>query len=409
MIDEQGESVTEAVAGGKYRLFCPQTPFYAEAGGQVGDRGEIRWQGGRFAVKNTRAAAAGLVLHEGVLEEGTLAPGTPVELCVTDDRRLATMRNHTATHLLQAAMKEVLGDHVKQAGSLVNEERLRFDFTHFSPLSSAEIRAIEELVNREIRANTAVDTAVLAREEAIAQGATALFGEKYGDEVRVVSIGRFSKELCGGTHVRATGDIGLFKIISEGGIAAGVRRIEAMTGAGALAHVQDMTATAAQVADLLSGPFAEAPQRIEALFARQKELEKELAGLAASRAMSDLDSLLAAAEDVSGIQVIAGKIPLDSAKTLREVGDRVRDRMGSGVAVLGGEINGKAALLALVSKDLTGRIKAGPLVAEVAAIVGGKGGGRPDMAQAGGPMVDKLDEAVAAVPGIVANLSGEEK
>jgi alanyl-tRNA synthetase len=319
------------------------------------------------------------------------------------------MRNHTATHLLQAAMKEVLGDHVNQAGSLVNEERLRFDFTHFSPLSGAEIRAIEELVNREIRANTAVDTAVLAREEAIAQGATALFGEKYGDEVRVVSIGRFSKELCGGTHVRATGDIGLFKIISEGGIAAGVRRIEAMTGAGALAHVQDMAAPAAQVADFLSGPFAEAPQRIEALFARQKELEKELAGLAASRAMSDLDSLLAAAEDVSGIQVIAGKIPLDSAKTLREVGDRVRDRMGSGVAVLGGEINGKAALLALVSKDLTGRIKAGPLVAEVAAIVGGKGGGRPDMAQAGGPMVDKLDEAVAAVPGIVANLSGEEK
>ena len=409
IIDEQGESVTEVVAGGKYRLFCPQTPFYAEAGGQVGDRGEIRWQGGRFAVENTRAAAAGLVLHEGVLEEGTLAPGTPVELCVTDDRRLATMRNHTATHLLQAAMKEVLGDHVKQAGSLVNEERLRFDFTHFSPLSSAEIRAIEELVNREIRANTAVDTAVLAREEAIAQGATALFGEKYGDEVRVVSIGRFSKELCGGTHVRATGDIGLFKIISEGGIAAGVRRIEAMTGAGALAHVQDVAATAAQVADFLSGPFAEAPQRIEALFARQKELEKELAGLASSRAMSDLDSLLAGADDVSGIQVIAGKIPLDSAKTLREVGDRVRDRMGSGVAVLGGEINGKAALLALVSKDLIGRIKAGPLVAEVAAIVGGKGGGRPDMAQAGGPMVDKLDEAVAAVPGIVANLSGEEK
>ncbi len=406
IIDENGALVNEAEIGKQYRLFCPLTPFYAESGGQIGDRGTISWEGGRFQVKNTNTVADGLVLHEGVVLEGTLQVGREVQLAVTDNLRTATALNHTATHLLQAAMKQVLGDHIKQAGSLVNADRLRFDFTHFSPVTAEEILAIEQLVNDEIRRNVPVQTDVLAKEAAIAEGATALFGEKYGSEVRVVSIEGFSKELCGGTHAMATGDIGLFKIISETGIAAGVRRIEAITGSTAVSYVQRLAGGAEAVAGLLSGPFKEAPARIIALLKKQKELEKEIASLAASRALSDLDQLFAGAVDIHGVKVIAGQIPLDSAKTLREIGDKVRDAMGSGIAVLGGEINGKAALLALVSKDLTGKIKAGQLVAGVAAIVGGKGGGRPDMAQAGGNMPDKLGEAIKAVPIIVADFLG---
>jgi alanyl-tRNA synthetase len=355
-------------------------------------------------VTATNAVADGFVLHEGEVLEGVLRVGEEVQLAVTDNLRTATALNHTATHLLQAAMKQVLGDHIKQAGSLVNSDRLRFDFTHFSPVTAEEIRVIERLVNDEIRENIPVRTAVLAKEAAIAEGATALFGEKYGSEVRVVSIEGFSKELCGGTHAGATGDIGLFKIVSESGIAAGVRRIEAITGPAAVSYVQQLASGADAVAGLLSGPFAEAPSKITVLLKKQKELEREIASLASSRALSDLDGLLHGAVEVGGIKVVTGKIVLDSAKTLREVGDNVRDKMGSGVAVLGGEINGKVALLALVSKDLTAKIKAGQLVAKVAAIVGGKGGGRPDMAQAGGSMPDKLDEAMTAAPRIVAEM-----
>jgi alanyl-tRNA synthetase len=406
IIDEKGALVEQAEIGKQYRLFCPLTPFYAESGGQVGDQGTISWDGGHFQVTNTKASGDGLVLHEGEVVEGALQVGREVRLAVTDNLRTATALNHTATHLLQAAMKQVLGDHIKQAGSLVNADRLRFDFTHFSPVTAEEILAIEQLVNDEIRKNVPVRTDVLAKEAAIAEGATALFGEKYGSEVRVVSIEGFSKELCGGTHAGATGDIGLFKIISETGIAAGVRRIEAITGPAAVSYVQRLASGAEAVAGLLSGPFAEAPARITALLKKQKELEREIAALAASRALSDLDQLFAGAVAINGVKVIAGQIPLDSAKTLREIGDKVRDTMGSGIAVLGGEINGKAALLALVSKDLTGRIKAGQLVARVAAIVGGKGGGRPDMAQAGGPMPDKLAEAIKAVPDIVTDFLG---
>jgi alanyl-tRNA synthetase len=321
-----------------------------------------------------------------------------------DEQRTATALNHTGTHLLHAAMKQLLGSHVKQAGSLVRADRLRFDFTHFSPVTAEEIRAIEQLVNQEIRRNTPVQTAVLAKEQAIAEGATALFGEKYGDEVRVVSIPGFSKELCGGTHTAATGDIGLFKIVSETGIAAGVRRIEAVTGQAAVDWLQKLAAQADELGKMLSGSFDDALVKVPNLLKRQKELEKELAALSAAAAASDLDSLLAGAVEINGIKVISGPLKLDSAKTLREVGDKVRDKMGSGAALLGGEVDGKAALLAIVSKDLTGKIKAGEIVKAAAAIVGGKGGGRPDMAQAGGPMADKLPEAVKAMPKIVAEL-----
>ncbi len=407
IIDEQGNLVTEVEAGTEVQVYCPQTPFYAESGGQLGDCGIISWKGGSFAVQETKAAAEGLVLHTGTVSEGTLTSGQQVILQV-DESRTATALNHTATHLLHAAMKEILGDHVKQAGSLVRSDRLRFDFTHFSPVSSDEIRAIEQLVNREIRRNTPVETAVLSKDEAIADGATALFGEKYGEEVRVVSIPDFSKELCGGTHTGATGDIGLFKIISESGIAAGVRRIEAVTGQAAVEWLQRLAVQADAVGQLLSsGSFDDVHAKVGALLQRQKELEKEIAALNASMALGDLDALLAGAVEVEGIRLICGQLTLDSPKTLREIGDKVRDKLESGVAVLGGEFGGKAALLALVSKDLTGRIKAGQLVNEVAAVVGGKGGGRPDMAQAGGPMADKLPEAVQSVPGIVSRLLEE--
>ncbi|MDD3619256.1 MAG: DHHA1 domain-containing protein, partial [Desulfobulbaceae bacterium] len=303
-----------------------------------------------------------------------------------------------------AAMKRILGDHVKQAGSLVEEERLRFDFTHFSPLAGEEIRAIEEAVNAKIRENIPVATAVQNRDQAIAEGATALFGEKYGDEVRVVSVGDFSKELCGGTHVKATGEIGFFKIIAETGIAAGVRRIEAVTGARAVAWVQDMVDRSNEVAAALGAPLPAAADKIRSLLRQQKELEKKVAGLTARLALADMDQLLRQAVEVDGVRVVAAELPLDSPKTLREIGDRVRDAMGSGVAVLGGVLNGKAALLALVSKDLTGRIKAGEVVNGAAKIVGGKGGGRPDMAQAGGPRGDKVSEAIRRVPDVVRHI-----
>ncbi|MCI5193143.1 MAG: alanine--tRNA ligase [Candidatus Electrothrix sp. AU1_5] len=406
IIGVQGNLIQEAVAGAEVQIYCPQTPFYAESGGQVGDCGTISWEGGSFTVQKTKAAAEGLVLHAGTINEGRLTSGQQVSLQV-DEQRTATALNHTATHLLHAAMKEILGEHVKQAGSLVRADRLRFDFTHFSPVTADEIRAIEQVVNQEIRRNSPVQTEVLTKEAAIADGATALFGEKYGDEVRVVSIPDFSKELCGGTHTRATGDIGLFKIISESGIAAGVRRIEAVTGKAALEWLQNLTEQADGLGQLLAGSFDDAQTKVKALLQRQKELEKEIAALNASKALGGLDDLLAGAVDANGVQLICGQLPLDSPKTLREIGDKVRDKMTSGVAVLGGEFGGKAALLALVSKDLTNRIKAGQLVKEVAALVGGKGGGRPDMAQAGGPMADKLPEAMQAVPGIVRSLLGE--
>ncbi len=407
ILDNQGSLASRADLGAVVQVFCPQSPFYAESGGQVGDSGTITWPEGTLTVHSTKAAAEGVILHSGTVTAGSLTLGQQVHLQVDASRR-ATALNHTATHLLHAAMQQILGSHVKQAGSLVRSDRLRFDFTHFSPVSAEEIRAIENLVNQEIRRNSPVQTAVLAKEQALVEGATALFGEKYGDEVRVVSIPGFSKELCGGTHTQATGDIGLFKILSENGIAAGVRRIEAVTGQAALDWLHKLTAQAEDLGRLLSGSFEDAVMKVPTLLKRQKDLEKELAALSAAAAVADLDSLLAGAVEVGGIKVISGLLMLDSPKTLRDVGDKVRDKMGRAVALLGGEFDGKAALLALVSKDLTQTIKAGALVSAAAALVGGKGGGRPDMAQAGGPMADKLPGAIKAVPELVARLLEEK-
>ncbi len=404
LLDQDGNICEKIRAGNSGQLFVSSTPFYAESGGQSGDRGEVSWDNGKARITATASEGEGMILHAVLVNTGTLKIADTVELQVTASERADSAANHTATHLLQAALKELLGDHIKQAGSQVTPHRLRFDFTHFSQLTGEEKEKIETRVNEKIRANIRTETALLSKEQAIEQGATALFGEKYGDSVRVVSLDTYSKELCGGTHVPATGSIGLFQIVSEGGIAAGVRRIEALTGRAAVQYIQEQARREHELCEFLNTQPANLLSKFENLLASNKQLEKQVSQLSTQLASSDLGDLLANATEVEGVTVVSAVIPLDSPKTLREVGDRLRDDMQSGVAVLGGEINGKAALLAIVSKDLSKRIKAGELVNKVAAMVGGKGGGRPDMAQAGGSMPDKLQEAISAVNEHVKNL-----
>lgn len=405
LLNMAGERVAKLSSGESGRLCVDRTPFYAESGGQIGDCGELTWAGGRAKVTGTSVEGEKILLHAIEIETGELAEGTDVTMFVEKNRRQAIAAHHSATHLLQAALRNVLGDHIKQAGSLVGPDRLRFDFTHFSPLAIEEIEAIEYLVNEKIWQNAPVATQILAKEDAIKDGATALFGEKYEENVRVVSMADFSKELCGGTHVQATGEIGVFKIQSEGGIASGVRRIEALAGRAAFAEMQSLVRRERQTGALLNaGTSEEIVGKVESLVKHVKSMEKQVADLSKQLASSDLDTVFKNAVEIDGLKVIGAEIPLDSPKTLRDVGDKVRDSLGSGVAVLGGSINGKAALLAIVSSDLTSRIKAGELVNSIAKIVGGKGGGRPDMAQAGGPMVDKLSEAIRSVPKVVRSL-----
>ncbi len=407
LVNEQGDAVEVLHAKEKGQIVVNETPFYAEAGGQLGDSGTCSWNLGKAEITDTRAEGA-LILHSAAVLDGTLAVGEKVSLQIAASRRRDTASNHSATHLLHAALRDTLGAHVKQAGSLVGSDRLRFDFTHFSPLTGDELRSIEEAVNGKIRENIAAETKVVDKEQAVAEGATALFGEKYDDDVRVVTFADYSKELCGGTHVQRTGEIGYFKILSETGIAAGVRRIEAATGSESSRLIGELFAWQEKLMALLGGKPADLSTKVESLLQQQKVLEKQVAALSRQLASADLDALVRDAVDVDGISVVAAKIPLDSAGTLREMGDRIRDRLGSGVAVLGGVIGGKAALLAVISKDLTGRITAGELVNRCAKIVGGKGGGRPDMAQAGGTMVDKLDEAIGAVEKNVREIVGIE-
>ena len=401
LLDHAGESVLKAIQGESVSIFCPETPFYAEAGGQVGDQGKITGQNGKAKVLDTVVVADGIILHEAEITEGSLSIDDKVELKVLEGRRQRIASNHSATHVLHAAMKSVLGDHVKQSGSLVTPERLRFDFTHFSPITQEELGTIENLANEEIRANAPLDTEMLEKEEAIKSGAVALFGEKYGDKVRVISIGNFSKELCGGTHVRATGEIGLLKITAETSIAAGVRRIEAVTGPAAINIFQAREKQLAELASLLKVPAENLGAKIEKLLSAQKELEKKVSRLTAKLTLGDIDGIINSAKMVGDTKVVVSRVALDSPKTLREMGDKIRDKLGSGIVVLGGEYQGKAALLAMVTKDLTGTYKAGNIIKEVSALVGGRGGGRPDMAQAGGPNPDKLNDALGAVYDII--------
>ncbi len=406
IIGPDGELVDAAKAGDEVAFVCAGTPFYAESGGQCGDQGILASGNGEARIVDTVKIGSGIFLHKGTMTTGQINKGETITLTVDSQRRRAICANHTATHLLQAALVEVLGDHVKQSGSLVTADRLRFDFTNFSPMTAEEIAQVEAIVNEQIRLNTAMTTEHLTKDEAMAAGATALFGEKYDDTVRVVSVADYSKELCGGTHVRATGEIGLVKIVAETGIAAGVRRIEAISGEKALAQFQQDEKVLAQVGEMLKSQPEELTEKLDKLLARQKELEKEISQLNAKLSLSSLDSILEGGKEVAGVKVITATITLDSPKTMREIGDKIRDKMGSAIAVLGGELNGKVSLLTIVSKDLTKQFQAGNIVKEVAAIVGGGGGGRPDMAQAGGTMVDKLPEALGAVPDIVSKMAG---
>ncbi len=375
-----------------------RTPFYAESGGQVGDRGRLAANEARFEVAETRKqGAAGAFAHIGRALQGRLCVGAEVNAEVDAEARRETARNHSATHLLHAALRQVLGSHVQQKGSLVNPAHLRFDFSHFEAIDRERLEAVEALVNARIRDNLAVETRIMGLAEAKALGAMALFGEKYGERVRVLRMGDFSTELCGGTHVRATGDIGLFKIVSEGGVAAGVRRIEAVTGGRAVALMQAEARALAGVASRLKGPALEAPQRLDQVLARERGLEKELERLKARLASAAGSDLTARAKDLGGVRVLAARLDGADPKTLRTTLDQLKNRLGSAVILLATVRDGKVALAAGVTPDLTDRCKAGDLVKAAAARVGGRGGGRPDMAQAGGGDPDGLPAALALV------------
>ncbi len=394
MLVQDGREVPKADAGQKVEIVTTLTPFYGESGGQMGDQGTISGDNVEIAVVSTVKDPTGLIIHKGTVQSGAVEKGQTVTLAVDESKRKATQRNHTATHLLHAALRKVLGDHVKQAGSLVSPERLRFDFTHFAQVDALDLDRLEAVVNDRIRANMPVTTEEMDAEQALRSGATALFEEKYGDRVRVVSLADFSMELCGGTHAGRTGDIGLFKIVTETSVASGVRRIEALTGDAALNYVQEASRTAQQIGQLLRVKSEEVTQRVQQLLSSQKGLEKEIeklkASLADSKAQADDD----APRTINGVSVVVKKVSIDKPAALRDLADRFKDRIKSGIVVLGSEANGKALIIVIVTKDLEKRFHAGQMVKEIAAVVGGGGGGRPDMAQAGGSKPENLDQAL---------------
>jgi len=395
-----GVPVAEIKHGQAGVVVLEATPFYAESGGQVGDSGRLHSGSAHFAVADTQKIKADVYGHHGQLEAGTLAVGDHVLAEVDEARRAAIARHHSATHLLHLALREVLGAHVQQKGSLVTPERTRFDFAHHAPLTPAECVAIEAQVNAQILANQPTEARLMDLERAQQSGALMLFGEKYGETVRVLDIGS-SRELCGGTHVRATGDIGLFKIVAEGGVAAGVRRIEAVTGAHALAYLQQLEAQAGAAAEALKAPVAELLPRLHAVLEQVRALEKELAALKGKLAAAQGDELLAQAVQVGAVKVLAASLQGADAKALRETLDRLKARLGSAVIVLAAVEGGKVQLAAGVTPDCMARLKAGELVNFVAQQVGGKGGGKPDLAMAGGTDAAAVPQALASVAGWV--------
>jgi len=392
---KEGMSVQKLTAGEEGVVVLDRTPFYAESGGQVGDCGYLAAEGVRFDVRDTTKAGAAF-LHHGVLDSGSLEVGAQIEAVVDDSVRQSTALNHSATHLLHAALRKLLGEHVSQKGSLVDSQRLRFDFSHFEAIRPEQIKALEDLVNAEIRRNTAVEIEETDIDTAKSKGAMALFGEKYGDTVRVLSMGSgFSVELCGGTHVARTGDIGLFKIISEGGVAAGVRRIEAVTGAAALAYLNQAEEQLREAAGLVKGSRDNLLDKLAGVLERNRQLEKELEQLKAKAASAAGDDLAGSAIDVGGVRVLAARLDGLDGKALLALVDQLKNKLGSAVILLGGAQEDKVVLVAGVTQDLTTRFKAGELMKQAAAAVGGKGGGRPDMAQGGGTDVGALDDALA--------------
>ena len=397
----EGTPVSVLNAGESGVIVLESTPFYAESGGQVGDQGVISAGSSRFAVQDTQKIKADVFGHHGVLAEGSLKVGDAVQAQVDTDLRAATMRNHSVTHIMHKALHTVLGEHVQQKGSLVNAERTRFDFTHNAPVTAAQIAQIEALVNAEILANTATAARVMDIEAAKATGAMMLFGEKYGETVRVLDIGT-SRELCGGTHVQRTGDIGLFKIVAESGVAAGVRRVEAVTGLNALTYLQGLEATVDAAASTLKAPTAELTTRIVSTLEQIKTLEKEVAQLKGKLASSQGDELLGQAVEVQGVKILAAQLEGADAKTLRDTLDKLKDKLKSAAIVLAAVDGDKVQLAAGVTPDTLGKVKAGELVNFVAQQVGGKGGGKPDMAMAGGTQPAALPQALASVQAWVA-------
>jgi alanyl-tRNA synthetase len=392
-----GQAADKLANGEEGLLVLDRTPFYAESGGQVGDHGTLVVGDAKLTVLDTQKQGEAF-LHRVSVLAGTVAVGDSVEAQVDETRRRDTACNHSATHLLHAALRQVLGEHVTQKGSLVNAERLRFDFSHFDAVTPEQLAEIENLVNEQIRANLAVETRLMSQEEAMASGAMALFGEKYGDTVRVLSMGDFSVELCGGTHVERTGDIGLFKIVSEGGVAAGVRRIEAVSGAGALAWVNEGERSLTQVASLVKGSREDFVAKVEQLVDKYRALEKDIERLKARLASSQGGDLASQAVDIDGIKVLAAKLEGADPKSLRDTVDQLKNKLGSAAVVLATVSDDKVSLAAGVTADQTDRVKAGDLVNMVAQQVGGKGGGRPDMAMAGGKDPAGLDTALQGVP-----------
>lgn len=398
-----GKEVEEAQAGQQVELVFERTPFYGESGGQVGDcgRATVGERGVEVEIHNTTKPLRDFIVHHGTVKRGTVHHEMTMHLSIDVERREAIRKNHTATHLLHAALRQILGDHVKQAGSLVAPDRLRFDFTHFARLAPRELDRIEALVNEHIWANLAVDTQVMALDEAIAGGAMALFGEKYEEEVRTVEVPGFSKELCGGTHVRATGDIGAFLLTYEGGTGAGVRRIEALTGPGAYERMKRNERLLEDVQQLLKAQPGEEIDKLQRLLAQQRELERQLEALKMRLATAQTQDYFSQVHEVAGMKTLALHLENFDRKALRSFVDTAKERLGSGIVVAGSIEDSKVVLVAGVTKDLTGRISAGAILEKVAALVGGKGGGRPDMAQGGGTEADKLPTAIAQVPEVI--------
>ena len=402
---KEGQSVTSLNEGDEGVVVLDRTPFYAESGGQVGDCGYLQAGAARFDVRDT-TKTGGAFLHHGVVAAGGLKVGETVEAHVDADVRHATSLNHSATHLLHAALRQVLGEHVQQKGSLVDSQRMRFDFSHFEAIKPEQIKALEDIVNAEIRKNTPVETEETDIETAKQKGAMALFGEKYGDSVRVLSMGGdFSVELCGGIHAQRTGDIGLMKITSEGGVASGVRRIEAVTGAAALAYLNAAEEQLKEVASLVKGSRDNLVDKLSAVLERNRQLEKQLEQLQAKAASAAGDDLSSSAVDVKGVNVLAARLDGQDGKALLALVDQLKNKLGRAVILLGSVHEDKVVLVAGVTKDLTGQLKAGDLMKQAAATVGGKGGGRPDMAQGGGVDAAALDAALAlTVPFVEAGI-----
>ncbi len=408
---KEGVPVGAATAGETVDVILERTPFYAEAGGQVGDIGTLEGEGVLGQVKDTQRPLPGLTLHRTSIQGGTLRPGTRVTAKVDAARRALIVKNHTATHVLHEALFRVLGDHVRQEGSLVAPDRLRFDFRHFGPLTGTELHRVEELANSQVWKNLGVGEEELPYDEALRRGAKAFFADKYGDRVRVVTVedpGQFrSVELCGGTHAKASGEIGLIKITAEGGVAAGVRRLEAQTGPGAYQYQRRQEAALREAADVLKAKPLELPERVTRFAAGAHELERELDRLRQGVARRALDQALAAAQPVDGVTVVAARADDLDVRGLRELGDRIKDKIGTGVIVLAAAGEGKVSWVVMVTKDLARRLQAGKLAKALAEATGGGGGGRPDLAEAGGREPARLPEALAGVPALVRQQLGQ--